>query len=291
MANNIQLAEKFLPVIDDIYKAASVTQSWDAETQNLNFSNANTVNVLKVSTTGLGDYSRTDGYPKGDVTAEFEPMRLTEERGKEISVDRMDDEEALGKVFGTVTGDFMKHHVIPELDAFRFAKYASTEGILKGSAVLTADTLFEAIDQAVAEMDANEVPREGRELCINTDLEPLISAGLSRRWGSDSRVSTRLEEYNGMKIKYVVPSRFKSAITLNPGTDAWGFTAGEGAKNINFMIIYPKAVLQVTKFAMPKIFTPDENQDKDAWKFQFRLYHDAFVYENKAKGIYTHTAS
>ena len=35
-----------------------------------------------------------------------------------------------------------------------------------------------------------------------------------------------------------------------------------------------------------KIFSPDENQKLDAWLFQFRLYHDAFVYENKVKGIY-----
>ena len=54
-------------------------------------------------------------------------------------------------------------------------------------------------------------------------------------------------------------------------------------------MIYPQAVVQVQKFALPKIFTPDENQDKDAWKYQFRLYHDAFVYENKVKGIYLHS--
>lgn len=68
------------------------------------------------------------------------------------------------------------------------------------------------------------------------------------------------------------------------------FTAGEGAKAINFMLLDRKAVLQAKKFALPKIFTPDENQSKDEWKFQFRLYHDCFVYENKAKGIYVHTA-
>lgn len=62
----------------------------------------------------------------------------------------------------------------------------------------------------------------------------------------------------------------------------------EGAASINFMIVYPQAVLQVQKFALPKIFSPDINQDKDSWKFQFRLYHDALVYENKVKGIYLH---
>ena len=26
------------------------------------------------------------------------------------------------------------------------------------------------------------------------------------------------------------------------------------------------------------------------WKFQFRLYHDALVYANKAQGVYLHAA-
>jgi hypothetical protein len=37
-----------------------------------------------------------------------------------------------------------------------------------------------------------------------------------------------------------------------------------------------------------KVFDPDVNQAKDAWLFQYRLYHDAFVYDNKVKGIYLH---
>ena len=36
---------------------------------------------------------------------------------------------------------------------------------------------------------------------------------------------------------------------------------------------------------------PDENQKADAWKFDYRLYHDLFVYENKVKGIYLHRGS
>ena len=98
--------------------------------------------VLKTSTTGLGNYSRSNGYPKGDVTATWESMKLTEERGKEISVDRMDNEESLGMTFGAVTGTFMRDWVIPELDAYRFAKYASTADILTtAGAALTKDTI------------------------------------------------------------------------------------------------------------------------------------------------------
>jgi hypothetical protein len=288
MANAIEYAKKFVPIIDQIYKNASVTSGLDAATRP-DFSGVNEVKVLKVSTTGLGDYSRENGYPKGDVTAKWETMQLTEERGKEISIDRLDNEETLGLTFGTVTGDFMRLHVVPELDAYRFAKYASTEGISKAeAAVLTKDTILEAIDEASRQMDEDEVPLEGRRLYISSDLKPIMNQAVTRQWGSDSSVSNTLTGYNGMPIVYVPKTRFYTAITLNDGTSSWGYAKAEAAQDINFMMIYPSAVLQVVKFSLPKIFTPDENQDKDAWKFQFREYHDAFIYENKVKGVYLH---
>ena len=289
MANSIDRAKKFVPIIDGVYKAESVTNGMDAATQP-DFTGANEVKVLKVSTTGLGDYSRATGYPKGDVTAAWETLTLTEERGKEISVDRMDDEETLGLTFGTVTGEFMRLHVIPELDAYRFAKYASATGINKVAApvVLTKDTILAAIDEAVRQLDADEVPQAGRRLYINSDLKPILNAALARQWGSDGTINTVLAGYNDMPITWVPKSRFYTGITINDGAANWGYAKAEGASDINFMIIYPPAILQVVKFSLPKIFSPDVNQDKDAWKFQFREYHDAFVYENKVKGLYSH---
>ena len=85
MANTINYASKFLPVIDDIYKAESATERLDTNTM-ADFTGANEIKVLKVSTTGLGTYSRDGGYPKGDITAVWETMKLTQERGKEISI-------------------------------------------------------------------------------------------------------------------------------------------------------------------------------------------------------------
>ena len=202
----------------------------------------------------------------------------------------MDNEETLGMVFGAVTGNFMREQVIPELDAYRFAKYASTAGISSATAAaLTKDNIITAIDEATATMDGNEVPQEGRILYVNSDLKPALNAALSRQWGSDSEANTVLSDYNGMKIVYVPKTRFYTKITLNDGSSAWGYAKdGTDGKAINFMMIHPSAVVQTKKFSLPKIFTPDENQKMDAWLFQFRLYHDCFVYDNKKSGIYLH---
>ena len=57
------------------------------------------------------------------------------------------------------------------------------------------------------------------------------------------------------------------------------------------MIIEKSALLQYTKHAVPKIISPEANQDADAYKYGYRNYGLADVYENKVCGIYLHTAT
>jgi hypothetical protein len=54
------------------------------------------------------------------------------------------------------------------------------------------------------------------------------------------------------------------------------------------MVVHPSALIQVAKHDQLKLFDPDTNQDKDGWKIQYRLYHDAFVLDNKVDGVYSH---
>ena len=287
MANSIEYAKKFVPVIDRIYKNGSYTSELDSKTE-LDFTGVNEVKILKVSTTGLGDYSRTNGYPKGDITVTWETIKLEEERGKELSIDRMDNEETLGMAFGEVTGQFIREYVNPELDAYRFAKYASTTGVTSKDETLTKDTILAAIDTAILALDNAEVPAENRVLYMSTNLRPAFSQAVNRQYAGETAISNVVESYNGIPIVYVVPSRFYTAITLNTGaSSSWGYTKdATSGKDINFMLVYSPAIMQAVKFAMPKVFSPDENQEKDMWKFQLRIYHDAYIYENKAKGVY-----
>lgn len=289
MANNIALAEKFVPVIDGIYKKGSLTAALDA-TVKPDFTGTNTVKVMKVTATGLGDYSRENGYAKGNATVEWEALKLEEDRSAELNVDRMDDEETLGQAFGMLMNEFVRTNVVPEVDAYRFAKYAEGAGTTKAADLATGAEALKAIDEAAAVLDEAEAP-EDRVLFVSTALKPMLMEAIAREFGSDGKVSRVLNGYNDMQIVYVPASRFYTGITLNSGASSWGFAKGSGAKALNFLLVSKSAVMQATKMALPKVFTPDENQDKDAWKFQYRLYHDAMVYENKAKGVYAHTAT
>lgn len=293
MANNIALAQKFQPILDDIYKMASLTGRMDGLAKPVSFAGANVVKVYKTTLVGLGTYSRTAGYPIGDVVGAWETLTLAIERARELFIDRQDDEESLGMAFGTLVGEYMRTMVIPEVDAYRFSKYASWSGITEVGtpATLSSSTVLPAIDVATAAMNAAEVPTEGRLLYVSDAVQTYLDQAISRQWGNDSSISTGVRVYNNMPVIMVPQTRFYKGITLDAGAtaDAGGYTkTPTTGRNINFLMVHPPAVLQVKKHDNLKIFDPDTNQDKDGWKVQYRLYHDAFVYENKVKGIYSH---
>lgn len=283
MSTTVIKAEKFLPILDGIYKKESLTSILDANTKP-DFSGVNTVKVMKVTTSGLGDYSKQDGYAEGNASLTWESMTLTEDRSAAFDVDRMDDEETLGQAFGVITSDFMHTHVGPEIDAYRFSKYAKTEGIGKATGALAdGAAVVAALRAGIAAMDEAEVPAQDRVLFITPTLKGLID-------DLDTNKSKKVLERFSSIIE-VPQTRFYSDITLNSGADSWGYAKAPDAKGLNFLIVAKSAVVQAKKLALPKIFDPDTNQKKDAWLFQYRHYHDAFVYENKVKGIYAHTVA
>jgi len=293
MANSIALAAKFQPILDDIYKLESLTARMDALTKPIDFAGANVVNVFKTSLVGLGTYSRTTGYPIGDVTGTWETLTLATERGRELFIDRMDDEETLGMAFGTLVGEYMRTLVVPEVDAYRFSKYASWSGITEVGtpATLTSGTVMAAIDVAIAALNAAEVPVEGRILYASDTVYGFIKAAVTRSLANESSFDRRLLTLDGMPVIMVPQTRFYKGITLDAGAtaSAGGYAkTGTTGRDINFLMLHPSAVLQVKKHDNLKLFDPDVNQDADGWKIQYRLYHDAWVYANKVLGIYSH---
>jgi len=292
MTQSIALAQKFQPILDEIYKASSLTARMDAKTKPVNFAGASVVQVFKTDPIGLGKYDRVSGYPAGQVVGSWETLTLATERGRSFVIDRMDDEETLGMAFGTLAGEFIRTKVVPEVDAYRFSKYASTANINAATpGTLDANGIIKALDDAKLELDKDEVPSEGRLLYISDNCLNLLESKVSRFLGNETAVDKRVTKYSGMEVIMVPQTRFYKGITLDDGAtvDAGGYskTASTG-KDINFMIIHPTAVLQVAKHDSLKVFTPEQNQTTDGWLMQYRIYHDAFVYANKLNGIYLH---
>lgn len=292
VTNNIALAAKFLPMLDEVYKADSRSAILDTVTERVQFTGANTVNIFTLNTVGMSNYDRNAGYVPGDVNGSWQPYVLETDRGRSYMVDVLDNDETLGMAFGGLLSTVERQHIIPEVDAFRFSSYASgaaagnvvTETLSAGAATVAS------IDAATVALDNAEVPYEGRILFVSPSVYGLLKSGLTRYLLNDERnVNTNVEFYNDMRVISVPQPRFQTAISLaNPTTSsaAGGFAPASGAAAINYMIIHPSAVLQVMKHYAPRIFSPEVNQEADAWKLNMRYAHGAWVLSQKTNGIF-----
>lgn len=289
MANNIALFEKYIPLLDEVYKAASKSAVLDSAGEMVTQGrNANEFLVPKMTLDGLGEYSRKDGYARGDVTLVMETIKAEYDRGRKFSVDAMDDEETAGVAFGRLSSVFIREKVVPEMDAYRFAKYAGKAQAdhIKAQALTTADDILSALIAGKSAMDEAEVGEESRYLFI---APTLYNAALN----ADTSKSRVILDSFGGRIISVPQGRFKSKIELkdgkSTGQEAGGFAPASDALDINFMMIDKNAVLQFARHNVNKIITPEANQEDDSFLFFYRAYMLAAVYDNKADGIYLHT--
>lgn len=286
MANTIGLAKKYVPLLDEVYKKVALTSILDSDASLAREgANTNEIIIPKIDMDGLGDYDRNSGYVNGDVTLTWETVKFNYERGRMFNVDAMDNEESVGLAFGKLSGEFIRTKVVPEIDAFRFATYASKSGVtVVNENLSTGEAVIRALRTASTKMDEEEVTSEGRILFITPTLKGLVD-------DLDTTKSKAVMDKFAAVIE-VPQSRFYSAIELNDGKTGekkGGYKKASDAKDLNFMIIEPTALLQFPKHVVPKIVTPEQNQSADAWKFGYRNYGLADVYENKTAGIYAHT--
>lgn len=290
VANSISLAQRFLPLLDEKYKAESKTALLDLLQDRVEWIGASTVRIYSVTTVGLGQYSRNAGFVPGDVDGSWETYTISVDRGRSFTVDVMDNDETLGMAFGTLLGEFERVEVVPEVDAYRFAKYVAGAGNHAAAYTLGSSTLTvtEMIQDAIAVLDDAEVPTEGRILFVSANAYKFLKSEITRfTENGDPDVNGNVEMYNDMRVIRVPKGRFNTGITLgNPSNsyDIGGYTT-TGA-DLNFVIVHPSAILQVVKHQIPRIFSPEVNQEADAWKLNYRIYHDCFVKDNKVNGIY-----
>ena len=295
MTQQIDLVTKMLPLIDEVYKKEAKSAILEAPSELVQqTADANVFKIAKLALMGLGDYSKTTGFPEGDVSLTWETHQFTNDRGRRFSLDRMDNVESFGLVAARMVGEFLRQYVVPEIDAYRFAKIASKAGNIATAATLTPSTAKSALDTAITTLQEKEVDDSRLIIFTTPTVAQLMSDNITRTTlNGENAINNVIESYNGIQIVRVPQTRFYTQITLADGQPASGAnTAGGYSKtattgaDINFIVMDKSVSVNITKSVVAKMFTPDENQNKDAWQFDYRLYHDSFVFDNKKAGIY-----
>jgi hypothetical protein len=105
---------------------------------------------------------------------------------------------------------------------------------------------------------------------------------------TDKYVETEDTAYDSSKTYYTRSGNTYSAASISAfanGTTYYEKVQDAGC-DINFMIVNPNVGEAVVKHNPLRYFDPETNQTDDAHKWQYRLYHDLLLYENKLTGIY-----
>lgn len=275
----------------------------------LNFKETGYVKVMSLLMDGLSDYYRVnnglgsasngystypsnDGYKVGDTSAKWELFQLEYDRGRQFRVDNMDNEETAGLVIGNLLAEFLRTKVVPEVDAVRFSKMAKKCNVALGNLVsetINANQIISRFNSAFEWLFEHGVPEEEQVIFVSPNVMTLIrnTTELYKRLTQDeyrnSDVTFTIEKYEGRQIIEVPSNRFFTGVVTTDN----GYMPSANSYVINFMIASKKAVVPVVKLEKSKIWTPEQVQDFDGYKVNFRMYHDIIIPKNKVPAIYT----
>lgn len=283
-------AEQFTNLLQQKY--ATEVKSDDLTKSNLGvqFMNAQTIKLPRMSLSGYKDHTRTTGFNSGTMSNDWEPKKLSHDRDIEFWIDPMDiDETNLTLSVANIQNTFETEQAIPEKDCYRFSKLHSELITYKAAnidtSVITAANFLDAFDEKMSKMDEAGVPEEGRILYVTPSMNKIIknADGMQRTImiTAPNSINRKVHSLDDVTIKMVPAARLKTKYNFTDGC-----VADATAKQINFIIIHPTCVVCREKYAYIKLFTPGtDSRTADGYLYQNRNYGDLFLLEKKADGI------
>lgn len=294
--NTMQYAAVFMEGLDQQLLEGSTTGWMEENAGQVQYNGGAEVKIPKMQMSGLGNYDRDEGFAKGAVSVTYETKELTQDRGRTFQLDAMDvDETNFATMAGNVMGEFQRTKVIPEIDAYRYSKIvalAEEKGKIKKYEPEESSIFKKLMDDINTVRDA---AGECTELVIamsakTAGMLDLAKGGTNILQGgtfTQGSAELKVKEIDGCPIIRVPLARFQTKYKFLDGvTDAdGGFQAEADAKAINWMILVKSAPVAVSKTDVTRIFDPMTNQNANAWKIDYRKYHDLWIMENAMDGI------
>lgn len=284
-------AEQFTQFLAQKY--AKELTSYDLQTSNqqVQFINAKTIKLPRLTLSGYKDHTRAGAYNSGTLTNDWEPKVLAHDRDIEYIIDPMDiDETNLALSVANIQKVFEEEQAIPEKDSYRYSKLYSELNTYKAANIVsgtpTAGNILSLFDAAMEKMDDAGVPSEGRILYVTPTVNRLLKTadGIQRNvsvQGGSTAINRAVHSIDDVKIVSVPTARMKTAYDFTDGC-----VAATGAKQMHFILVHPSAVVCRDKYAYIKLFTPgSDSRTADNYIYQNRCYSDLFLLERKADGV------
>lgn len=296
--NTLEYASVFQKNLDLLAVQESLTGWMDANAGQVIYNGGSEVKIPKMTVDGLADYDRDTGYTQGGIAVSYQTREMTQDRGRKFQLDAMDiDETNFVATASRVMGEFQRTKVVPEIDAYRLSAIA-TAAITHGKNVKYGYTPAEATILKELKTGIKAVRAAGYTgpLVIHAtpdvvlELEMVMAGKIHAVDFARGGIVTKVPAVDNVPIIETPQERMYTAITINDGKTSGqtvgGYVKGSAAKDVNFLVLPVSTPIAVTKQDKMKIFTPDQNQDADAWKMNYRRYHDLWVLDNKMNSIY-----
>lgn len=291
------LVSRYTTNLDKIIERESMTSFLNMNGALLGqFVGVGEIRIPKLTVDGLADYDRANGYVPGGLELDWETRKLEFDRGREFVIDVLDDEEHEALVSGNVMAEFTRTKVIPEMDAIRFARLSKNAG------ESIADTYTDPAKALDAVLTFEEYIQDmGRSLsevtfCLTGNMKTLLRKAQPWRIGQGEAPNGNFDTFDDMRLKVIPSNRFFTAIDLLDGTSTdeatGGYKKAATGTAINFMGLTSDAAEAIQKHEKLRYFTPDQYQKSNSHCWQYRVFHDLIVLDNKKPLIYcSHAAS
>lgn len=287
--------DKFTNRLDKVIAQETVTGDLNMNQDLLGEMSGNgKIEIASIDMDGLATHNRGQGFTKGGISVTWQPYQLQYERDREFNIDVLDDDERAKLVSANAMGEFARTQVVPEVDAIRFAKLTQNAGTTVTKDLSGADETVAAVLEAEQCMEDHGVKLSQCLFYHSAATKKLLRLSNKYQLSAGESPNSNFGTYDEMKMIGVAGDRFYSAIKLLDGTtsgeEKGGYEKAEDGKALNFIVMAPEAAAAISKHEKLRYFSPDVNQDDDAHKWQYRLYHDLIVYLKKKGLIYAHVA-
>ncbi len=289
---SIESQTRYAEELDKLFTQKSVTGFFEDNAFAAKFVGAKTVMIPDVEFQGLADYDRENGFLKSSIKVSNTPYNLSMDRARSIHIDSQDlDESGIASLAGKVLGEYVRTKVVPECDAYVLSKLITIANT-QGNTIIPSNEKkpFEVLNELIAnvrnavgideELVAFVNMTQYAKMLSSDEIGKMIIASEFKKGDIKLDVNT----FNGVPLIPVMNNLMRSEFRFKNTPDG-GFDT-LGGINALAIVCPKKAVHLVKKTEKLRVFTPEQNIEADAYRFDYRIYYDAFVKKSELSSIW-----
>lgn len=277
---SVELTTIYAPRTDELFAAESKISL--LTNTDYDWTGAHTVKVWKISTSEMNDYSRNRAKGQSevasisrygeliDLNAQTEEMTLKKDRSFIFNIDKLDmDETAQQLAAETALARQLREVVIPEVDKYTYGVMAAGAGKTVVGDTTTPANIYSLVLAGSEFLDDNEVPETERALVVVPSIYTMLKQSDifdKTDVGAEMRARGVVATLDGMNVIKVPSNRMPA--------------------NFGFMIAHPSATTAPVKLEDYGMY--EDTPLSSGTIVTGRICYDAFVLDNKKKGIYVY---